>query len=415
MKKERVSKDLYNTDSELYQRMKQHLLSGKSVLCQDSPFSELLQDMVNAIMEGEMEGHLSEQRESGQANKRNGHHKPRQIITDKGNIEVIKPRDRNSSFESEIIMKGQRELNSGLDDQILALYAQGNSYEDIRRLLIKMFGVSISTGKISAITDKVLPVIEQWRSRQLLVFYTVIYLDAQHFKIRYEGRYEQRASYTVYAIDIEGNRDVLGLYIQSAEGASRWRRVLEDLQRRGVEDVMIFCTDDLKGFSEAMTDYYPGAIIQKCIVHAVRASLRSVDEKDARTVAAGLKKVYKASDKIQARVELDTCRIKWGKKYAYICDKWERQWDELLAFMDFPQDMRRIIYTTNPVEALHRIIRKLIKAKAAWVSDTALIKQLYLSLMHNEKSWKKQAYGWKAIQRQILELYPERVERYLDN
>lgn len=413
MKKKESKKSLLNRESAEYLRMKEHLLSGAPVLGEDSPFSELLQDLVNGIMEGEMDGFLDEEHYQGKFNKRNGHQKPRQVLSNSGSMWIMKPRDRNGDFESELLPKRQTELNSGLDEQILALYAQGNSYEDIRRLLIKMFGVTLSAGKISAITDKILPIIEEWRNRRLLAFYAVIYLDAQHFKIRHEGKYEQRASYTVYAVDMDGERDVLGLYIQGHEGATRWRKVLEDLERRGVEDVMVFCTDDLKGFSEAMSDYYPGAVIQKCIVHAVRASLRSVDDKDAKKLAAGLRTIYTAADREQARIALDTCRVKFGQKYDYIFDKWEQQWDELVAFMDFPQGMRKMIYTTNPVEALHRIIRKLIKGKAAWVSDTALLKQMYVSLMHNEKSWRRRAYGWKEIQREIIKLYPERAEKHL--
>jgi len=413
MKDKKKEGALLNKESDSYKRMKDHLYSGKAVLGEGSPFSELLQDLVNGILEGEMEGFLSEEQKDGRKNKRNGYQKPKRVISNSGALEVKTPRDREGDFVSELLPKRQTELNSGLDDQILALYAQGNSYEDVRRLLVKMFGVTISAGKISAITDKVLPIIEEWRNRRLQPFYAVVYMDAIHFKIRHEGKYRQRASYTVYAIDLEGNRDILGLYIQGHEGATRWCKVLEDLQRRGLEDVLVFCTDDLKGFSETMNECYPSAVVQKCIVHAVRSSLRSVDDKDRRKIAADLRKVYTAADRDAARVALNTCRVKWGEKYAYICDKWERQWDEFVAFMDFPKEMRKMIYTTNPVEALHRIIRKLIKGKAAWVSDTALIKQLYLSLMHNKKSWNRKAYGWKAVQREIIKLYPERIEKHL--
>lgn len=404
---------MLNKDSAAYTELKEHLYSGKALLGEDSPFSELLQDLVNGILEGEMTGFLSEERAEGKVNKRNGHQRPRKVLSNSGLLEVKKPRDRKGDFESVLLPNRQTELNSGLDDQIIALYAQGNSYEDVRRLLRKMFGVEISAGKISAITDKVLPIVERWRNRALLPFYAVVYLDAIHFKIRHEGKYQQRASYTVYAIDIEGNRDVLGIYVQGHEGATRWSVVLEDLKRRGVEDVLLFCTDDLTGFSEVMSDVYPAAVVQKCIVHAVRASLRSVDDKDKRMIIRGLRTVYTATDRAGAQLALDSCRVEWGKKYAYICDKWERQWDEFMAFLDFPVAMRKMIYTTNPVEALHRIIRKLIKGKAAWVSDTALIKQMYLSLMHNEQSWKRKANGWKSVQREIVNLYPERVSKHL--
>ena len=313
-----------------------------------------------------------------------------------------------------MVGKRQRELSSGLDDQILALYAQGNSIEDVRRLVAKIYGVEISSGKISQITDKVLPHIQSWRERLLQAFYAVVYLDAVHFKVRHEGRYQTRAFYTVYAIDAEGQRDLLGLYIQAQEGAGGWGMVLEDLQRRGVEDILVACTDDLAGFSRAITDVFPATVVQKCIIHQVRNSLRFVDDKDRKKLSSALRKVYTAPNREEAKLALDTFEQTWGEKYPYILKQWEKNWDELVAFMDFPQQMRRMIYTTNPVEALHRIIRKLIKGKAAWVSDTALVKQLFLSLMHNEKSWRRKAYGWKTIQRDLVDLYGERVSKHLD-
>ena len=411
MKKQ--DKKLLNEDSEQYHALAAHLKSGQPLLGEGSPFSSLLQDMVDSIMQGEMNGFLAEQRGEGVKNKRNGTQRTRTVQSTAGPLSITAPRDRRGEFNSELLPKGQGILSTGLDEQIMALYAQGNSYEDIQRLLRRLFGVSISAGKMSAITDKILPVVEEWRTRVLAAFYPVIYLDAIHFKVRHEGRYRQRASYTVYGIDAEGRRDLLGLYILAHEGATRWRTVLEDLKRRGVEDVMVFCTDDLTGFSEVMTDEFPASVVQKCIVHAVRASLKTVDEKDRKALAKGLRGIYTAPDRAAARVALDTCRASWDRKYHRICDKWERQWDEYLAFMDFPRGLRKMIYTTNPVEALHRIIRKLVKSKAAWVSDTALIKQLYMSLMHNEKSWRKKAHGWREIQRAIYELYPQRADKYL--
>ncbi|MEM1002805.1 MAG: IS256 family transposase [Bacteroidota bacterium] len=411
-KKQEVEKTIQVSEAEK-SRLKEHLLSGSPILGEGSPFSELLQKMVDGIMQGEMNDFLEEERASGKLNKRNGSQKQRSVLTNSGPIKITKPRARYPGFESELIPDRQRTLSSGMDEQILALYGQGNSYEDIRRLLQKMFGVSISTGKISAITDSILPIIKEWRNRDLLPFYAVLYLDAQYFKVRHEGRYVQRASYTVYSVDIDGNRDILGLYIQDVEGASRWATVLEDLKRRGVEDILVVCTDDLQGFSEVITDIFPTAVVQKCIVHMVRNSLRSVDDKDRKAMVKSLRSIYTSGDEQQAHIALETERAKWGAKYAYIFDRWEDKWGELLAFMDFPQGMHKMIYTTNPVEAVHRIIRKLIKGKAAWVSETALLKQMYLSLMQNEKSWRRKANGWKAVQRQIVQLYPERTAKYL--
>ena len=401
----------YSVSKDLEDRMKDHLESKQPLFGKDSPFSELLQGMVNQMLEGEMEAFQDEEKASNRSNKRNGHTSKR-VISESGYLDIRTPRDRNGDFEPQVVGKRERELTSGLDDQILALYGQGNSIEDVRRLLGNIYGIEISSGKISQITDKILPEIQSWQTRQLRSFYAIIYLDAIHFKVRHEGRYESRAFYTVYAVDWEGQRDLLGMYVQAQEGAGRWGLVLEDLKRRGLEDVLVICTDDLSGFSNVIGEVFPQAVVQKCIVHQVRNSLKYVDEKDRKVVASDLRKIYGATSVEQAQLSLDAFAVKWAEKYEYIVEQWQEKWGELMAFMDFPKDMRRMIYTTNPVEALHRIIRKIVKAKAAWVSDKALIKQLYLSLKYNEKSWRRKAYSWKAIQRDLLQLYRKRIDRY---
>ena len=399
-------------DAVLRKRLKDHLYSKKPIFGEGSPFSEMLQGMVNQLLDGEMEDFQRTQQSNGKRNKRNGH-SYKQVISESGLLDIQTPRDRNGDFEPQLIGKRERELSSGLDDQIIALYAQGNSIEDVRRLIRKIYGVEISSGKISLITDKVLPVIAEWQNRPLSSFYAILYLDAVHFKVRYEGRYVSRAFYTVYSIDWFGQRDILGLYVQSQEGASRWGLVLEDLKRRGIEDVLVVCTDNLKGFTEVVHEVFPQAVLQKCIVHQVRNSLKYVDEKDRKKLASSLRKIYASPNREQAQLALEAVEVEWGKKYGYVIKQWLSNWDELMAFMDFPKEMRRMIYTTNPVEAVHRIVRKLIKGKAAWVSDSALIKQMYLSLMHNEKSWRRKARGWPSIQRDLLDLYKLRIECYL--
>ncbi len=409
MKKSKKKEQLL-VEPEMYNRLKDHLYSKRPVLGEDSPFSELLQSMVNQMLEGEMDSFISEEHESNRTNKRNGK-SVKKVRTNSGDIYVETPRDRNGDFEPELIGKRQRELSSGLDTQILALYAQGNSIEDVRRLLIKMYGVEISAGKISQITDKVLPEIQEWRNRELKSFYPIVYLDAIYFKVRNEGKYSNHAFYTAYSVDWEGQRDLLGLYVQGSEGASKWGIILEDLKRRGVADILVMCTDNLTGFSEIITDVFPQTIVQKCVVHQVRNSLKYVDSKDTKKVVTDLRKIYTAPTLEQAESALLAFEVKWSKQYQYIADQWRKNWDELMAFMDFDPGMRKMIYTTNPVEALHRIMRKLIKSKAAWVSQTALTKQLYLSLMHNKKSWCKKAFGWTQIQRSIMIDYPERVPK----
>jgi transposase-like protein len=398
-------------DPELQARFKEHLYSKKPLLGTDSPFSDLLQVMVNRMLEGEMEAFLDQSKKEGNKNKRNGK-MSKQVLTQAGQIQVETPRDRLSQFDPELISKRELTLSSGLDEQIIALYAQGNSIEDVRRLVTQMYGVDISAGKLSQITDKILPELEEWRNRELSSFYPIVYLDAIHFKVRRDGKYQSSAFYTVYSVDWHGKRDLLGLYVQGSEGASKWGLILEDLRKRGVQDILVVCTDNLQGFSEVISEVYPLSIIQKCIVHQVRNSLKYVDEKDRKQVAVDLRKIYTSVTREQAESALSAFEQKWSSKYSYIVKQWKENWEELIAFLDFPEGMRKMIYTTNPVEALHRIMRKLIKSKAAWVSEKALIKQLYLSLMHNKKSWNKKAYGWVKIQRSIMELYPERIRPY---
>jgi putative transposase len=408
MKKKQTIEDLLS-DPKMNERLKERLYSKKGLLGKESPFSEILQQMVNTMLEGEMESFLTEERASGSVNKRNGRI-PKRVLSDAGPLDISTPRDRNGDFEPELIGKRERELSSGLDEQILALYAQGNSIEDVRRLLEDIYGVSISAGRISQITDKVLPEIQEWRTRSLQSFYPIVYLDAIHFKVRQEGKYTSSAFYTVYSVDWEGNRDVLGLYINSGgEGARKWGMVMEDLKARGVADILVICTDDLRGFSEQIQEVFPASVIQKCIVHQMRNSLKYVDEADKKPVIKDLRQVYTSTTEEGAKTALSAFEAIWGKKYNYIVKQWRENWDELMAFLDFPLPMRKMIYTTNPVEALHRIMRKLVKSKAAWSSETALLKQLFLSITRNEKSWKKKAHAWTSIQRAIMELYPERI------
>jgi len=297
---EKKKLDALMADPEMSARLADHLRSKKRLLSKESPFSELLQGMVNVMLEGELDTFMDEEKASGRKNKRNGG-KSKQVTSEFGSLEVYTPRDRNGAFEPEIVAKRERELSSGLDEQILALYAQGNSVEDVRRLLLEIYGVSISAGKISQITDKILPEIEEWRSRPLSTFYPIVYLDAIHFKVRQDGRYKNSAFYTVYSVDWEGNRDLLGLYLNSGgEGAMQWGLVLEDLKRRGVQDVLVMCTDNLSGFSEAIQDSFPYTIVQKCIVHQVRNSLRYVDEGDRKEIAKDLRKIYTSVTEEQA-------------------------------------------------------------------------------------------------------------------
>lgn len=399
-------------NAEYREEIEQGLLSGKELLGPDGVFKDLLQSIINAALEGEMDYHLDEERTKGEQNRRNGRDKKR-IKTTAGTIDLAPPRDRNGTFSPEIVEKRSRMLKTGFDEIIISLYAKGNSVEEIHQLLYELYGVACSTSAISRITERVWPEIIEWQQRPLQPCYAIIYLDGIHFRVKQDGVFVDRCVYSVYAIDALGRRDVLGIYLSENESASEWGLVLEDLKRRGVQDIMIVGIDGLSGFKQAIEQVFPRTIIQRCIVHKIRNSVRFVADKDKKKLCADLRKVYTAANRNQAADALAAFRVKWGKHGKRIADSWEKDWEELMSFMDFGEHTRRMIYTTNPVEALHRIIRKVTKSKGAWISEKALTKQLYLTLTKNEKSWKKKAYHFNAIQLELIDKFGDRYEQWI--
>lgn len=388
------------------------LYNGDPIVGEDGIFNDLLQALVNASLEGEMDYHLQKDYQEGKTNRRNGH-TGKTVRSRVGPMQVLTPRDRDGSHDPQIIKKWERELGSGMDQVILSLYARGQSIEDVRHQLRELYGLEVSSGTISAVTDRVWDEIITWQQRPLASCYAIIYLDAIHFKVREQGQVKSKAVYSVYTITVDGQRDLLGLYLSDAEGSRHWGLVLEDIKRRGVEDVLFFSIDGLNGFKEVIEEAFPTSIIQRCIVHMVRNSTRYVSYKDIKSVCADLRKIYTSADRIQAEAALEAFGAKWDGKYKEIRPKWEKNWDELMAFMDYEQNIRRMIYTTNPVEALHRVMRKVTKSKGAWSNEKGLLKQLYLTLMYNRKSWKKMAYGWLSVQRELADKFGDRYEKYL--
>jgi transposase-like protein len=348
----------------------------------------------------------------GAKNRRNGHNN-KKVKSRVGPINVSTPRDRHGTFEPGIVKKWERELSSGMDEVILSLYARGQSVRDVQNQLRELYGVEVSSGVISSVTDRIMPEITQWQQRALEPCYPVVFLDAIHYKVREEGKVQTKAIYTVYGVDVEGIRDVLGLYLMESEGARQWGLILEDLRRRGVEDIYIFCIDGLTGFKDTIETVFPQAQVQRCIIHMVRSSTRLVSHKDIKAVISSLRAIYSSSDIQQAKMALESFKARWDKKYPEISKKWEESWDELMSFMDFSSNIRRLIYTTNPVEALHRNMRKVTKTKGAWSNEKALLKQLYLALKVNKKSWNKKVFNWNVIQRELVMHYGERYEKYI--
>ena len=389
------------------------LYEGDPILGENGIFTELLQAFVNAALEGEIEAHLAKERANGSANRRNGL-KRKKLRTASGPIEIVTPRDREGTFDPKLVGKWDRELNTGLDEIIIGLYAKGFSVNDVRNHLEQIYGLEVSTATISTVTDKVLDKVLEWQQRPLDPCYSIIYLDALHYKIREDGKIKTKATYVVFGVTVEGERDVLGLYQGfGSEGAGEWGLILEDLRRRGVEEVLFFCVDGLKGFSEVIQQVYPHALVQRCIVHMIRNSTRFVSYKERRAICRDLAKIYKAANREQAALALEKFGETWDKKYPKIKQSWLEAWDDLMVFMDYPEAIRRMIYTTNPVEALHRILRKVTKTKGAWSNDKGLFKQLFLAITYHEKSWKRKAHSWAKVQHALVEKFGERYEKWL--
>jgi transposase-like protein len=388
------------------------LYNNESLLGQGGIFTDMLQSMINAALEGEINYTLGSGSETELANRRNGHIN-KQVRSSAGTLDIRTPRDREGVHEPVILKKWQRSLGTGIDEVILSLYARGQSVEDVRFQLVQLYGVELSAGAISAVTDKIIPEITDWQNRPLQPFYSIIYLDAIHYKVRQDGKVISKAFYTVYSVDAHGQRDILGLYLTDSEGSRQWGLILEDIKNRGVRDVLFFCIDGLTGFKDVIEQVFPESQVQRCIVHMIRNSVKFVSHKDVKAVCADLKLIYTSSNREQAAVALESFSIKWDKKYKEISPKWRSNWDELMAFMDYSANIRRLIYTTNPVEGVHRIIRKVTKTKGAWCNDMALLKQIYLTLTYNEKSWKINISNALNIKRELIDLFGERYLKHL--
>lgn len=399
-------------DKEVRQGIMRGLYDGKSLLGKEGLFTDLLQGFVNAALEGEMDEHLLDSKDSGIKNRRNGHTK-KQLKSDLGTVSIRTPRDRAGEFEPELVKKRSRRLTSGIDSIILSLYARGHSVEDVRRHIEEIYGIEMSSGAISAITQKVWQEVLDWQQRPLDECYVLIYLDAIHYKVRQDNHIRVKAIYSVYAVDVEGKRDILGLYLGESEGANKWGLILEDLKRRGVQDVLFFSIDGLSGFKQAIEYVFPQSIVQRCIVHMLRDSTRFVNYKDREKIYRDLRKVYKAANEEQAMQAFELFKQKWYKKYPRVIKKWQDNWCDLMVYMNYTDRLRTMLYTTNPVEALHRIMRKTTKAKGAWSTDNGLIKQLYLSLMYNKKSWNGQVMHWNPVRREIIDKFGQRFTKWL--
>lgn len=376
------------------------LKSGQTLLGKEGVLTPLIKQILEAALEGEMESHLQECQEQHQPNRRNGKLK-KSLKTTSGSFELETPRDREGSFEPEIVKKRQTVLNESLDSRILALYGLGMSYQAIAEHLADMYGLDVSAAKISQVTDRLLPVITEWRNRPLEAVYPIVFLDAIHFKVREEGKVVAKAVYSILGVTQEGHKDILGIYLSESEGAHFWLSVLNDLRARGVEDILITSVDGLKGFPEAIAEAFPKTETQLCIVHQIRNSLKYVVSKDQKAFMIDLKHVYRASSKALAEKHLDDLEEKWGKKYPTVIKSWRSNWELLSNYFKYPEDLRRIIYTTNIIEGFHRQLRKYTKSKGAFTSENALLKLVYCACQKVIEKWNQPMHNWALIISQL--------------
>lgn len=386
----------------------EQLRNGQSLTGKDGVFAPLLKEFIESALDAEMSSHLDDfERLSG--NKRNGK-KSKTLKTDSGEIEITTPQDRNSSFEPQLVKKRETVLADNLAPKIIGLYGLGMSFRDISNHIKEMYDVEISHSTLSEITDRVIPQVKAWQSRPLESFYTIVWLDAMHYKVRDEGRVVSRAVYNVLAVNKEGRKELIGMYISESEGANFWLSVLTDLKSRGVEDILIASIDNLTGFSEAIASIFPKVEIQSCIVHQVRNSLKYVASKDQKVFMKDLKKVYQAVNKSQAETELINLEERWGNKYPIVIKSWNTNWDKLSAYFQYDEQIRRLIYTTNPVEGFHRQVRKVTKTKGAFPNDMALLKLIYLATENISKKWTQPLQNWGLTAQQLKIKFGDRMK-----
>jgi transposase-like protein len=390
------------------QKVKEQLRSGKSLFSKGGAFAPLLQEMLNSILEGELEAHLDEE-ERSLGNRKNG--KGSKVLkTSSGSIEVNTPRDRLSSFEPEMIKKRETIMAQNLEDKIIGLYGLGMSLRDISNHIKETYDTDISATTLSTITDKVIPLVKEWQQRPLESLYCIVWLDAMYYKVKEEGRTQTRCVYNILGINKDGRKDVLGMYVSQSEGANFWLGVITDLKQRGVEDILIACIDNLKGFDEAIRTIYPLTEVQTCIVHQIRNSIKYVASKDQKLFMADLKPVYRADNESQALSELEGLKEKWNKKYPMVISSWEKNWAKLSTYFKYPAGIRKLIYTTNTIEGYHRQIRKVTKNKGVFTSDVALLKLIYLATERIQQKWTIPLSNWAVSASQLKIIFADRMK-----
>jgi putative transposase len=377
-------------------------LAGK-----DGLLDALKKALAERALNAEMDHHLDTGEPDGRANSRNGYGR-KTVLTDSGRMAIEVPRDRLATFDPQLIAKYRRRL-PGFDDKVVSMYARGLSVREIQGHLLDLYSIEVSPDLISAVTDAVLDEVTQWQERPLEPVYPLVFFDALRVKVRDEGTVRNKAVHVALGVRLDGTKEILGLWIEQSEGAKFWLRVMTELKNRGVEDVLIAVVDGLKGFPEAITAVFPQTQVQTCIVHLIRGSLKCVPWKDRKAVAAALKAIYRATDADAGRAALEAfAEGPWGVKYPAIAPSWRRNWAAVIPFFAFPEDVRRIIYTTNAIESLNAKLRRAVRARGHFPTDDSVLKLLFLVLNLAAKDWKMPPREWGMAKAQFAILFEDR-------
>jgi transposase-like protein len=388
----------------------EQIKAGAKIDGKDGVLAPLIKQLTEAVLQAELESHLSTEINK---NRKNGK-SAKTMKSSVGEFELDVPRDRNGSYEPQIVKKHQTHISDHIEQKILSLYALGNSYSQIAEHIEELYGMEFSKATISAVTDKVIPLLKEWQQRPLEAIYPFVWLDAIHYKIKENGRYISKAVYTILGVGLNGKKEILGLYLSENEGANFWLQVLTDLNNRGVQDILIASVDGLKGFPEAINAIFPNTEVQLCIVHQIRNSIRYVASKNQKEFMKDLKQIYQAVSKEAAEEALIQLEDKWGKKYPIVIQSWKNKWENLSAYFKYPEDIRRIIYTTNIIESVHRQFRKLTKTKGAFPNENSLLKLLYMGIQNASKKWTMPMRNWSLTVSQLAIFFEDKLNNHLD-
>jgi len=386
------------------------LQAGKPLSGKDGILTPLIKQLTEAALAAELEAHIEREEASNRKNGRS----TKTIKSTSGSFELATPRDRTGTFEPQLIRKHQTHMTDEIERKVLSLYALGSSYRDISSHIEELYGIGVSSATINAVTDKIIPRLKEWQQRPLESHYPFVWLDAIHYKVRESGTYRGKAVYTVLGLKLDGTKEILGLYLSENEGANFWLSILTDISNRGVKDILIASVDGLSGFPDAINSIFPETEVQLCIIHQIRNSMKYVASKNRSAFMADLKPVYKAVSKEAAEIALDELEERWGKQYPIVIKSWRNKWHNLSVYFKYPEPIRKVIYTTNAVEAVHRQFRKLTKTKGAFPNENSLMKLLFVGIQNMTKKWTMPIQNWNLTLSQLAIYFDGRLDEALD-